>query len=64
MDGWVGGWKECEERTIYIDHLQLLENEQNKREKICVCVQCTMYVEKMWGGWMAIRNCGMKVDGK
>lgn len=38
MDGRV--W---EEAVIYIDHLQLVENEQNKREKMAVCVLSTVH---------------------
>lgn len=35
MDRWMGGLGEMQ-RTIYIAHLQLVENEQNKREQMCV----------------------------
>lgn len=46
MDG-----EECEKRTIYIVHLQLVEKEQNKRVNMCGCVQCTVYMVKMWNDW-------------
>lgn len=63
MDGWVGEcMNECEVRTIYIDHLQLVENEQNKREKMYVR---TLYIESNvgrlgggGGGWLAATKLG------
>lgn len=56
MVGWV------DERVWGLDYLQLVEREQNEREKMCI------YIEKMWDDWVAIglevQNCGNEIGWK